>query len=99
MRAVGLSHLVSLAQAAQQQRDVRGNDAVLHMFACMLQSYGKHEGERKIQRYTCMNTLEGKGFKGGGGGWPKNAEYKCSLERGFCFSCQTYWGSLSLAGS
>lgn len=33
------SHLTALAQAAQQQGGVGSSDAVLHVFACMLQSY------------------------------------------------------------
>lgn len=34
-------HLAALAEAAQQQSSVGGNDAVFHMLPCMLQSYVK----------------------------------------------------------
>lgn len=46
------SHLAALAETSQQQSGVGGNNAVLHMLACMLQSYSKHRGEReKIYYY------------------------------------------------
>ena len=52
---VWYSHLAALAEAAQQQSSVGGNNAVLHMLACMLQSYSKHKGERK--RFTITKDM------------------------------------------
>lgn len=54
---VWYSHLAALAEAAQQQSSVGGNNTILHMLACMLQSYSKHKGERKKDSQLQKHTL------------------------------------------
>lgn len=44
---VMFSHLTALAEAAQQQSGVGGNNAVFHVFACVLQSYTKTRRKNK----------------------------------------------------
>lgn len=54
------SHLAALAQAAQQQGGVGGSDAVLHVFACMLQSCNTthtHTGQQ-ISSHTHAHTAD-----------------------------------------
>lgn len=54
------SHLTALAEAAQQQGSVGGNNAVLHMLACMLQSYRKtQESTNMIHNYSYTCKLSG----------------------------------------
>lgn len=54
LKCIRYSHLTALAEAAQQQSRVGGNNAVLHMFTRMLQSYSTHKGEQI--RFTVTDT-------------------------------------------
>lgn len=58
--AVRRSHLAALAEAAQQQSRVGGHDAVLHVFARVLQSCSAHTGRRSRVHHLTSSHLKTK---------------------------------------